>query len=69
VKGIPHVFIIDKTGKVAHIHKGYDESALPGFLDEINVLLLAPYEDPKEVTSRKASFPRPWPARTAALQR
>jgi thiol-disulfide isomerase/thioredoxin len=44
VKGIPHLFMIDKTGKVAQIHKGYTEAALPGFLDEINALLLAPIE-------------------------
>ncbi len=44
VKSIPHMFMIDKAGKVAHIHNGYNESDLPGFLDEINALLLAPYE-------------------------
>lgn len=48
VKSIPHVLMIDKAGKVAHIHKGYDESAMPGFLDEINALLLAPYEPAME---------------------
>jgi thiol-disulfide isomerase/thioredoxin len=74
VTGIPHLFMIDKTGKVAQIHKGYTEAALPGFLDEINALLTAPYEpeatdEPAaDRSSSSASSPPPAPAGTAASQ-
>jgi hypothetical protein len=40
VTAIPHMVIIGKDGKIAAIHIGYDESELPGLVDEINALLL-----------------------------
>lgn len=39
VTGLPHMFIIDKQGKVAYIHSGYDEKALGGIVDELNGLM------------------------------
>ena len=40
VKSILHIFIINKQGKVAHIHKGYSEKMLPKLVDELNELIL-----------------------------
>ena len=39
VKGIPHLFLIGKDGRVAYIHVGYDASSLPGIVEELNALL------------------------------
>ncbi|MEO8384088.1 MAG: TlpA disulfide reductase family protein, partial [Betaproteobacteria bacterium] len=39
VKGIPHMVIIGKDGKILHVHRGYSESALDGFVAEINAAL------------------------------
>jgi thiol-disulfide isomerase/thioredoxin len=39
VTGLPHLVLIDKEGKIAFVHVGYAEKALPGFVDEINTLL------------------------------
>ncbi len=40
VKGIPFMVILDVDGTVAYTHTGYNESALPGIVDEINALLI-----------------------------
>lgn len=40
VKGIPFMVILDIDGTVAYKHTGYSESALSGFVDEINGLLV-----------------------------
>lgn len=40
VEGIPHMLIIDVDGRIAYRHIGYSESAIPGFVDEINGLLV-----------------------------
>jgi len=40
VHSLPHVFMIDKNGRIAHTHTGYDESLLPTFVDEINELVV-----------------------------
>lgn len=42
VTGLPYIVMIDKAGRVAHVHVGYAEKALGGFVDEINALLEAP---------------------------
>ena len=39
VKGIPHMVIIGKDGKVVTAHAGYSEAALDGLLAEINAEL------------------------------
>ena len=39
VNAIPHMFMVDKTGKVAHVHLGYDETMLNQIVDELNTLL------------------------------
>ena len=39
VKGIPHMVIIGKDGKILHVHRGYSEAALDGFVAEINAAL------------------------------
>lgn len=46
IKAVPHMFIIDKDGTVAHTHRGYSEASLPGILDEIIALL------PEDVRNR-----------------
>jgi len=38
VNGIPHMVIIGRDGKIASVHLGYDEKALPELVDEINAL-------------------------------
>lgn len=39
VKGIPYTLIIDKTGRIAHIHLGYGDDILGTLINELNVLL------------------------------
>lgn len=36
VKGIPHMIIVGRDGKIAAIHVGYSEQQLPILIDEIN---------------------------------
>jgi thiol-disulfide isomerase/thioredoxin len=47
VKGIPHMVLIGRDGRIAAVHEGYGESRIPQLVDEINTLLAAP----KEATS------------------
>lgn len=42
VKGLPHLVMIDKTGKVAHVHTGYGEKLLDRLIEQINWLLAQP---------------------------
>ena len=42
VTGLPHMVMIDKAGRVAHVHIGYSEEILGSLVDEINALLDAP---------------------------
>jgi thiol-disulfide isomerase/thioredoxin len=39
VNGLPHMFMIDHQGRVAHVHQGYSRDELPGLVREINALL------------------------------
>lgn len=48
VEALPNMFVIDREGKVAHVHRGYSERMLPSFIEEIMALL------PAEVLSRRA---------------
>ncbi len=48
VQALPNMFVIDREGKVAHVHRGYSERMLPAFIEEIMALL------PAEVLSRRA---------------
>lgn len=48
VEALPNMFIIDREGKVAHVHRGYSEDSLPVFIREITDLL------PPEVLRRPA---------------
>ncbi|MBL8262092.1 MAG: TlpA family protein disulfide reductase [Xanthomonadaceae bacterium] len=48
VQALPNMFIIDREGKVAHVHRGYSEDSLPVFIREITDLL------PPEVLQRPA---------------
>lgn len=48
VEALPNMFIIDREGKVAHVHRGYSEESLPVFIREISDLL------PPEVLRRPA---------------
>jgi thiol-disulfide isomerase/thioredoxin len=41
VESLPHMFIIDHEGRVAHVHQGYSREQLPGLVREINTLLKA----------------------------
>jgi hypothetical protein len=41
VKGLPHMVLIGRDGRIAAVHEGYGESALEGLVREINELLAA----------------------------
>jgi thiol-disulfide isomerase/thioredoxin len=50
VKGIPHMVIVGKDGKITAIHVGYDEDELPSLVDELNTeLSKTPSEGPAGV--------------------
>lgn len=51
IRAVPHMFIIDREGRIAQIHVGYSEEAVPGIVDEIVALL------PPEVQKRPAGGP------------
>lgn len=42
VKGIPHMVMIGRDGRIAHTHVGYGEDMLDDIASEINELLAAP---------------------------
>ena len=48
VNSLPNMFVIDRDGKIAHVHRGYSEEMLEGFITEITDLL------PEEVLKRPA---------------
>lgn len=48
VTTLPNMFIIDRDGRVAHVHHGYSDDSLPMFIREITALL------PAEVLQRPA---------------
>jgi thiol-disulfide isomerase/thioredoxin len=48
VNAVPNMFIIDREGRVAHVHVGYSEETLPEIIDELVALL------PPEVQARPA---------------
>jgi len=41
VKGIPHMVVIGRDGRILAVHEGYGETALDGIVDEINRALAA----------------------------
>jgi thiol-disulfide isomerase/thioredoxin len=51
VSGLPNMFIIDREGRVAHVHRGYSENVFERFIEEILALL------PPEVLARPATAP------------
>lgn len=48
VRSLPHMFIVDRSGKLAHTHTGYSEAVLDAFVQEILALL------PEDVLKRPA---------------
>ena len=48
VTALPNMFIIDREGRVAHVHRGYSQESLDGFIKEMLALL------PDEVLRRPA---------------
>ncbi|WP_052772771.1 TlpA disulfide reductase family protein [Luteimonas sp. FCS-9] len=49
VRTLPHMFMLDRDGRVAFTHRGYSEQSLPGIIDEVLSLL------PEDVRTRPAS--------------
>jgi thiol-disulfide isomerase/thioredoxin len=47
VKGIPHLIIIGRDGKIIEIHRGYGESTLPQIVETINAAMLVPAPERK----------------------
>jgi len=41
VKGIPHMVIIGRDGRIVAVYRGYNESSLPGIASDINKALSA----------------------------
>ena len=48
VEALPNMFIVDRDGRVAHVHRGYNEEQIKVFVKEIAALL------PPEVLQRPA---------------
>lgn len=48
VRALPNMFVIDRGGRIAHMHRGYSEEMLEGFVQEIMALL------PEDVLKRPA---------------
>lgn len=48
VDSLPNMFVIDREGRVAHVHRGYTEEKVPVFVRQIAALL------PPEVLARQA---------------
>jgi thiol-disulfide isomerase/thioredoxin len=51
VSGLPNMFIIDREGRVAHVHRGYSEQVFQRFIEEILALL------PPEALARPVPAP------------
>ena len=51
VSSLPNMFIIDREGRVAHVHRGYSEQVFQRFIEEILALL------PPEALARPAPAP------------
>lgn len=51
INSVPHMFMIGIDGRIAKIHRGYSEKALPGIVDDLIALL------PEEVRNRPAQRP------------
>ncbi|HYM86328.1 MAG TPA: TlpA disulfide reductase family protein [Pseudoxanthomonas sp.] len=41
VNSLPNMFVIDRDGRIAHVHRGYSPEMLDGFIQEIMALLPA----------------------------
>ena len=48
VQSLPNMFVIDRDGRIAHVHRGYSPEMLEGFIQEIMALL------PEDVLKRPA---------------
>lgn len=60
VDAIPHMVIVGRDGRIAAIHVGYGESALPALIDEINSLWNQPQPSPQAPQAAPQSpAPRP----------
>jgi thiol-disulfide isomerase/thioredoxin len=42
VKGIPHLVIIDRDGKIVAVYRGYSEASLDGIIASINLAIATP---------------------------
>jgi hypothetical protein len=39
VQSLPNMFVIDRDGRIVHVHRGYSPEMLEGFIEEILALL------------------------------
>ena len=53
VESLPNMFVIDRDGKVAYVHRGYSAEMVAGFVEEVLGLL------PEEVLKRPAASASP----------
>ena len=50
VRGIPHLVLIGRDGKVINVHRGYSEESIDSIIEEINGALAVPA--PAKVVAR-----------------
>lgn len=62
VKGIPHMMIIGRDGKILHVHRGYADSMLDQIVDEINAALAAPAVPATQARTETVQAAAPSPA-------
>ncbi len=44
VRGIPHLLIIGRDGRIRNVYRGYDESSLDGIVESLNAAINMPVE-------------------------
>lgn len=54
VKGIPHMVIIGRDGRVINVHRGYGDGMIPKLVDEINAAIRRGASEKQESASQTA---------------
>ena len=58
VKGIPHMLIIGRDGKVLNVHRGYGDGMIPRLAAEINAAMTMKAEESSTLTATKIESPQ-----------
>ena len=54
VEAVPRLFMVDRAGRLAYVHSGYSEDALPRIVAKVNDLLREPPGAPATLASEAA---------------